>query len=86
MPQHLKNDVICPNPNCEKVVTKAYARFMEESPNNVTPFSYWSRKTVIGRVWFHEDGTLCDESFISVKKLPKPMFLHLGDSTRDPRI
>jgi hypothetical protein len=59
---------------------------MEECPNNVTPYNHWSRKTVIGLMYFHEDGTLCDEALYSVKKLKASVFLHLGDSTRDPRI
>ena len=84
MPQHLKHDVRCPN--CDKIVVKMLPRFVEEAPNNVTPYHYWLRKTIVGRIYFHEDGTLCDESLYSVKKLPVPAFLHLGDSNRDPRV
>lgn len=58
----------------------------EDSPNGVTKFNYSQRKVVIGRIYFHEDGTLCDETIYKLQKLSKPVFLHLGDSTRDPRV
>lgn len=86
MPQHLSDDdKICPNPNCDKIVIHAEARMMEECPNNVTLQERWVRKTVIGRTYYHEDGTLCDQALYSVKPLRHPTFLRLGDPTRDPR-
>jgi hypothetical protein len=44
-------------------------------------------KTLVGRIFFHDDGTLCDERLFSIRldKLTKPAYLRLGDSTIDPR-
>lgn len=88
MPQRLSDEErICPNPNCDKLVTKVEPRFIDNNPTGVMRYSRTVGKTLIARTWIHEDGTVCDERLfhIAMNKLTKPLYLRLGDSTIDPR-
>ena len=86
MPQHLSaKDKECPNPSCDKAVVKVTPLLMDTPPTDVVRYSYRLGKVLIGRVLFHEDGTLCSESTFFHDKRHTPAYLRLGDSKIDPR-
>ena len=84
MRQPKKNE--CPNPNCSKPIVKVVTRFIDNPPSSVVRYSHAEGKTVIGKIYFHEDGTLCDERLATAPvKLYRPVYLRLGDPNIDPR-
>ena len=72
-------------PNCLKTVIHEEYRMAELAPKDVVGYNITRVKHVIGKLYYHKDGTICDQSFYKITKHPKPKFLRLGDPTRDPR-
>ncbi len=86
MPQRKTSKMNIPCPNCGKPVVRGQARWADCSPRDVVRYSRTESRILIGQVYFHGDGTLCDMSIFTIKQLPKPVFLRLGDPKIDPRI
>ncbi len=77
--------VVIDCPNCGKEVVRGQARWADCPPRDVVRYSRTERRILIGQIYYHEDGTLCDMSIFSIKQLSKPVFLRLGDPKIDPR-
>lgn len=72
-------------PCCLKVVIYQEPRYADMTPVEVVPWDKARVKYLIGRIYYHKDGTICDEMLCKVETLPKPKYLRLGDNTIDPR-
>lgn len=72
-------------PCCMKAIIHTELRMAELPPKEVIGYTRTRYKLVIGKLYYHKDGTVCDQAFWSVKKLQTPTYLRLGDPDRDPR-
>jgi len=79
-----KSIKICPN--CMKQIVYEQDRIAELSPRDVIGYNKTRVKKVIGKLFYHKDETICDQTIYTIKKLKKPVYLRLGDPTRDPRV
>ncbi len=68
-----------------KTIIHQEPRYAELSPVEVVPWNKTRVKHLIGRIYYHKDGTICDEMLCRISSLPKPKYLRLGDNTIDPR-
>jgi len=77
--------IVCPA--CLGSAAEVRTRIAESPPIEAKETGrLWPNYKAIGCIYFHEDGRICDVSFYKLEKLPKPVFLRLGDPTRDPRV
>lgn len=83
--KNLKNMQLKCCPNCLKIIIHTELRMAELPPCEVIGYNKTRNKLVIGKIFYHKDGTICDQTIRVVKELKKPVYLRLGDSTRDPR-
>ena len=68
-----------------KAIIYMELRMAELPPKEVIGYTRTRYNLVIGKLYYHKDGTVCDQAFWSVKKLQNPIYLRLGDPDRDPR-
>ena len=68
-----------------KTVVHQEPRFAQMPPMDVVPWSKSCVKYLIGRIYYHKDGTICDETLSRIEDLRKPKYLRLGIPDRDPR-
>jgi len=85
VPRPKTNSMEISCPNCGKPVVRGQARWADCSPIDVVRYSRTERRILIGQIYYHDDGTLCDMSIFTIKQLSKPVFLRLGDPKIDPR-
>ncbi len=77
--------IVCPACLCRAEETRA--RIAEAPPlEDKKDGNLWPNYRAIGKIYLHEDGRICDVSLYRFEKLKRPVFLRLGDPTRDPSV
>jgi hypothetical protein len=78
-------NIVCPA--CLDKALEVRTRIAEAPPmESKEDGTTWANYKAIGQVYQHEDGRICDVSHYKFQKLSKPVYLRLGDPTRDPRV
>lgn len=77
---------ICPI--CMRELSYQRPRYAELPPRDVVGYSYSKVKKLIGRIFFHKDGTICDQSICKIEDLPtrESVCLSSMGGKNDPRI
>lgn len=75
---------ICPV--CMKEIVTQRPRYAEMAPMDVVGYSYSKVKKLIGRMYFHEGGVICDQSICKIEDRKESLCLHRMGDKGDPRV